>query len=167
MAALPHTGMVAPYFCVVLAFVLVSADNMAQDSSGMVIASRGDVSVISNGETRPLRQGDFIYEHDEIIASNRSFTVLQFVDGAKVSLRPASSFTIEQYHYVGSEDSAATLRLAYGGLRVVSGAITSSHPESYRIRTLLALLWIQGPEGSLTLCGDKVCEQKGLVEVVE
>ena len=167
MAALPHTGMVAPYFCVVLAFVLASADNMAQDSSGMVIASRGDVSVISNGETRPLRQGDFIYEHDEITASNRSFTVLQFVDGAKVSLRPASSLAIEQYLYASSGDSAATLRLTSGGLRVVSGAIAISQPESYRIRTPLALLWIQGTEGSLTLCGDEICEQEGLVEIVE
>lgn len=167
MAALPYTGMVLPYFCVVLAFVLASPDNMAQDSSGMVVASRGNVSVVSNGETRPLRQGDFIYEHDEITASNRSFVVLQFVDGAKVSLRPGSSLVIEQYFFAGSEESAATLRLTSGGLRVVSGAIASSQPDSYRIRTPQALLSVQGSESSLTLCGDEVCEQNGLIEVVE
>ena len=150
-----------------LALMLASPDNMAQDSSGMVVASRGDVSVISKGESRPLRQGDFIYEQDEITANNRSFVVLQFVDGAKLSLRPDSLLVIEQYLFAGSGDSVATLRLASGGLRVVSGAIASGQPESYRIRTPLVLLHVQGTESSLTLCGDKVCEQKGLVEVVE
>jgi len=150
---------------VLLAFLLVAAETTAEDSSGMVVASRGDVSVISGGETRPLRQGDFIYEHDQIIAGDRSFAVLQFADGAKLSLRPDSSLIIEQYHYASGGEDMATLSLASGGLRVVSGAIANSEPGNYRIRTPLALMGVQGAEGSLTLCGDKICDQQGLVEL--
>ena len=78
---------------------------------------RGEVSVTSNGESRPLAPGNFIYEHDEITVSNRSFAVLQFVDGAKVTLRPDSLLIIEQY-----SAEAATLNLGFrqfsGGSRV-------------------------------------------------
>jgi len=154
-------------FSTLLAFVLASADIIAQDSSGMVTASRGEVSVTSDGETRTLKRGTFIHEHDEIIASERSFAVLQFVDGAKVSLRPNSTLIIEQYHYASGGEDAATLKLVAGGLRVVSGAIANSQPGNYRIRTPLALMTIEGSEGSLTLCEDKICEQEGLVEITE
>jgi len=133
----------------------------------MVTAARGEVSVTSDGETRPLKRGDFIYEHDEIIASERSFAVLQFEDGAKVSLRPDSTLIIEQYHYASGGEDTATLYLVSGGVRVVSGAIASSQPGNYRIRTPLALMTIEGSEGSLTLCNDKICEQEGLVEITE
>lgn len=154
-------------FGVLLAFLLASASIIAEDSSGMVTASRGEVSINSNGETRPLKRGSFIYEHDEIIAGERSFAVLQFVDGAKVSLRPDSTLIIEEYQYASLGDDNATLRLVSGGLRVVAGAIASSEPGNYRIRTPLALMSIQGTEGSLTLCDDKICEQEGLVEIEE
>jgi hypothetical protein len=154
-------------FSVLLAFLLAPASIIAEDSSGMVTASRGEVSIISNGETRPLKRGDFIYEHDKIIASERSFTVLQFVDGAKVSLRPNSTLIIEQYQYASGGDDTATLSLVSGGMRVVAGAIASSQPGNYRIRTPLALMSIQGTEGSLTLCDEKICEQESLVEITE
>jgi hypothetical protein len=150
-----------------LALTLASAEILAQDSSGMVVASRGDVSIISNGETRPLKRGDFLHEHDEITAGDRSFAVLQFIDGAKVSLRPDSNLIIEQYQYASSGEDTATLKLVSGGLRVVSGAIGNTQPENYRIRTPLALMSVQGVEGSLTLCGDDICEQEGLAEIPE
>jgi len=155
------------WFGVLLACLLAAADVIAQDSSGMVTASRGEVSVTSDGETRPLKRGAFIHEHDEIIASERSFAVLQFVDGAKVSLRPDSTLIIEQYHYASGGEDTATLHLVSGGVRVVSGAIASSQPGNYRIRTPLALMTIEGSEGSLTLCDGEICEQEGLVEITE
>ena len=153
-------------FSVLLAFLLAPACIIAEDSSGMVTASRGEVSIISHGETRPLKRGDFIYENDKIIASERSFAVLQFVDGAKVSLRPNSVLIMEQYQYASRSGTiTATLSLVSGGMRVVAGAIASSQPGNYRIRTPLALMSIQGTEGSLTLCDEKICEQESLVEI--
>jgi hypothetical protein len=145
-----------------LAFFLTSADSLAQNPVGTVVTSRGDVSVTSNGELRPLKQGELIYEHDELSVSSRSFTVLQFMDGAKVTLRPDSKLIIEQYL-----PYAATLNLLSGGFRVVAGGIASTQPEDYRIRTPIALMSVEGSESSLTLCGDEICEQQGLLEILE
>jgi hypothetical protein len=151
----------------IAALLLSTASSFAQDSSGMVVAARGEVSVNSNGESRPLRQGDFIYQHDEITAGNRSFTVLQFMDGAKVTLRPDSVLIIEHYQFAGAEADAVMLDLVSGGLRVKHGAIAATQPEAFKIRTPLTQMSVSGAESSLTLCGENICDQQGLIEIPE
>lgn len=143
----------------VLLLALLSGPLMAQqeDSSGMVVASRGDVIAMSNGGSRELKQGDFIYVSDEIITSNRSFAVLQFEDGAKVTVRPDSVLIIESYLYNGDDGDEATLSLVEGGLRVITGAMAKSNPENYKVRTPVALMGVRGTEFSIMLCGDNIC----------
>ena len=130
-----------------------------EDSKGMVVASRGEVLALSNGGSRELKQGDFIYVNDEIITSNRSFAVLQFEDGAKVTVRPDSTLVIEQYVYNGNDGDAATLSLVEGGLRVITGAMAKSNPENYKVRTPVALMGVRGTEFSIFLCGDALCDE--------
>ena len=149
-----------------LSALLLSAPVLAQeeDSTGMVVASRGEVIALSNGGSRELKQGDFIYINDEIITSNRSFAVLQFEDGAKVTVRPDSTLVIEQYVYNGNDDDAATLNLVEGGLRVITGAMAKSNPENYKVRTPVALMGVRGTEFSVVLCGDHVCAEGELFD---
>lgn len=135
---------------------------IAQDSSGMVVASRGEVIAMSNGGSRELKQGDFVYVNDEIMTSNRSFAVLQFTDGAKVTVRPDSTMIIEQYLYAGNDDDEATLNLVSGGLRVITGAMAKTNPENYKVRTPVALMGVRGTEFSIMLCGDEVCAEDQL-----
>ena len=135
---------------------------IAQDSSGMVVASRGEVIAMSNGGSRELKQGDFVYVNDEIMTSNRSFAVLQFTDGAKVTVRPDSTMIIEQYLYAGNENDEATLNLVEGGLRVITGAMAKTNPENYKVRTPVALMGVRGTEFSIMLCGDEVCAEDQL-----
>ena len=143
----------------VLAGPVVAQD---QDSSGMVVASRGEVIALSNGGSRELKQGDFIYVNDEIMTTNRSFVVLQFEDGAKVTVRPDSTLIIEQYLYNGDAGDAAELNLVSGGLRVITGAMAKNNPENYKVRTPVALMGVRGTEFSVMLCGDDVCDESGM-----
>jgi len=135
----------------------VSAANVAEESSGMVVASRGEVSALTNGSSRELKQGDFVYVNDEILTSARSFAVLQFTDGAKVTVRPDSKLIIETYLYAGNDADEATLNLVSGGLRVITGAMAKTNPENYKVRTPVALMGVRGTEFSIMLCGDEVC----------
>ena len=132
-----------------------------QDSSGMVVASRGEVIALSNGGSRELKQGDFIYVNDEIMTTNRSFVVLQFEDGAKVTVRPDSTLIIEQYLYNGDVGDEAELNLVSGGLRVITGAMAKNNPENYKVRTPVALMGVRGTEFSVILCGEGVCDETG------
>jgi len=137
----------------------VSAANVAEESSGMVVASRGEVSALTNGSSRELKQGDFVYVNDEILTSARSFAVLQFTDGAKVTVRPDSKLIIETYLYAGNDADEATLNLVSGGLRVITGAMAKTNPENYKVRTPVALMGVRGTEFSIMLCGDEVCAE--------
>ena len=144
---------------VLIAGLAISTSAVAQDTSGMVVASRGEVIALSNGGSRELKQGDFIYVSDEIITSNRSFAVLQFEDGAKVTVRPDSTLIIEAYIYNGDGGDEATLSLVEGGLRVITGAMAKSNPENYKVRTPVALMGVRGTEFSIFLCGDSICDE--------
>ena len=147
-----------------LASMLVAPAVAQEDSVGMVVASRGEVIALSNGGSRLLKQGEFIHVNDEIITSNRSFAVLQFEDGAKVTVRPDSTIIIEQYLYNGDAEDAATLSLVEGGLRVITGAMAKSNPENYKVRTPVALMGVRGTEFSIMLCGDQICAQDQMSE---
>lgn len=130
----------------------------AKDSTGLVVAARGTVSAEANGVQRPLKQGDSIFEEDQVATGDKSFAVLQFQDGAKVTIRPNSAMIIEQYAYNSSEDDAATLTLVEGGLRVITGAMTKRNPESYKVKTPVALMGVRGTEFRIMLCDGEVCE---------
>jgi hypothetical protein len=144
---------------VLVGSLAMSTAAIAQDSSGMVVASRGEVIALANGGSRELKQGDFVYVNDEIMTTNRSFVVLQFEDGAKVTVRPDSTLIIEQYLYNGNSDDAAELNLVSGGLRVITGAMAKTNPENYKVRTPVALMGVRGTEFSIMLCGDQVCAE--------
>jgi len=137
----------------------VSTAAVAEDSSGMVIASRGIVIALANGESRELKQGGFVYVNDEILTSARSFAVLQFTDGAKVTVRPNSNLIIEAYLYAGNDSDEATLSLVSGGLRIITGAMAKTNPEKYKVRTPVALMGVRGTEFSIMLCGDEMCAE--------
>lgn len=147
-----------------LLFTVLAAPVAAQpqDSTGMVVASRGEVIAMADGGSRELKQGDFIYVSDEIITSNRSFAVLQFEDGAKVTVRPDSTLIIESYLYNGDSNDEATLSLVEGGLRVITGAMAKTNPENYKVRTPVALMGVRGTEFSIMLCGDEICAEDEL-----
>ena len=147
-----------------LAAMLCAPALAQEDSVGMVVASRGEVIAMSNGGSRLLKQGEFIHVSDEIITSNRSFAVLQFEDGAKVTVRPDSTMIIESYLYNGDGDDEATLSLVEGGLRVITGAMAKSNPENYKVRTPVALMGVRGTEFSVMLCGDQLCAEEEMTQ---
>ena len=131
----------------------------ALDSTATVVVSRGIVNAVSSGDERVLGQGDVIYVSDKIVTGNKSFAVLQFIDGAKVTVRPNSAIVIEEYAYTGTENDAATLHLVEGGLRVITGAMAKNHPDNYKVKTPVALMGVRGTEFAVMLCGDKICDE--------
>lgn len=150
-----------------LSALMASTIAIAQeDSAGMVVASRGEVIAMSNGGSRELKQGDFIYASDEILTSDRSFAVLQFSDGSKVTVRPDSTLIIEAYLYSGSVEDKTTLNLVEGGLRVITGAMAKTNPESYKVKTPVAEMGVRGTEFSIMLCGEEVCTEDDISDEI-
>ncbi len=134
----------------------------AEDSTALLVASRGEVYAELEADRRALAQGDAVEEEERIITGDKSFAVLQFVDGAKVTVRPNSILDIKEYRYNGSDENAATLSLVQGGLRIITGAMTKAEPESFKVETPVALMGVRGTEFTVVLCDDgTVCQEEG------
>lgn len=142
--------------------LVMSAAPVAADETALLVASRGDVFAEVAEERRTLKRGDGVGEEERIITGAKSFAVLQFVDGAKVTVTPNSVLDIKEYVYNGSGENAATLSLVQGGLRVLTGAMAKAEPESFKVETPVALMGVRGTEFSVLLCDDgSICEEDG------
>ena len=131
----------------------------ADDALGMVVVSRGTVTAVTGSSERALKQGDHFYIHEQITTAEKSFAVLQFVDGAKVTVRPESELIVEEYAYNTGEENSAMLNLVSGGLQIVTGAVAKSNPENYKVKTPMALMGVRGTEFVVQLCGEEVCDK--------
>jgi len=143
----------------VLSITGFASEVFAAEAKGLVVASRGTVIASGSADSRELKQGDEIFVDDEIMTGPKSFAVVQFLDGAKVTIKPDSELIIEDYVYNGNSGDKATLSLVSGGLRVITGAMAKSNPENYKLKTPVALMGVRGTEFAIQLCGDEICEQ--------
>ena len=132
----------------------------AADSTAMLVASRGEVTASTADIERVLTQGDPVFVEDQVTTGDKSFAILQFIDGAKVTVRPNSKLIIDQYVFNGGDQDAATLNLLEGGLRIITGAMAKTQPESYKVKTPVALMGVRGTEFAIMLCGDQICEEE-------
>jgi hypothetical protein len=143
-----------------LGLVMFMTGLQAADSTAMLVASRGEVTASTADIERALTQGDPVYVEDQVTTGDKSFAILQFIDGAKVTVRPNSKIIIEQYVFNGGDQDAATLNLVEGGLRIITGAMAKSQPENYKVKTPVALMGVRGTEFSIMLCGDQICDEE-------
>ena len=148
--------------CFLAAGLLIFTFNQAvADTVANVAAMRGDVNAQASGTSRELTQGDTVAVQDTVRTGDKSFAVLQFVDGAKVTVKPNSTLVIEEYVFSGDDNDAARLSLVTGGLRVITGAMAKAHPENYKVKTPVALMGVRGTEFSIVLCDEGVCDEQG------
>lgn len=108
---------------------------------GMVVAHRGSVS---DQNRTALLEGAEISEGDIITVGEKSFVVIQFEDGSKLTIRPNSEIIVTKYTMEGAE-----IELVSGGLRLITGLIAKENPDQYKIRTPIALMGVRGTEFSI------------------
>ncbi len=143
---------------------LAPAPSPAAQNVGSVALAKGSASArAADAATRALAKGARVHVGDTITTAAESYVVIRFSDGGAVTVRPESEVLIEQYAF-GTDRDRFVLRLARGGLRVMTGAIAAEHPEAYRIETLEPKIRTQfslgrpGAEFDVRLCDDE-CEE--------
>ena len=136
-----------------LAFpLLLSPALWAAEAAGEALLTKGAVEVeASGGAVRELKKGGEVFEGDTIRTPEKSYTVIRFSDGGKVTVRPGTVLVIDEYAYGGDNDGAA-LKLVKGGLRALTGAIAKQNPDAYRVNTPVATLGVRGTEFDVRLC---------------
>ncbi|MGZ5077000.1 MAG: FecR family protein [Methylobacter sp.] len=113
---------------------------------------------------RILGKDTEIYQGDNIQTTERSFVIVEFNDGSKVTVRPNSNFSIDQYDSQ-SVNKSAQLVLYEGAVNASTGDIAKGKPENFQIKTPTATVKpnSENTEFSVGVC-DKDCEERGKKE---
>lgn len=146
---------------VLLALMLQSSIVQAQAGSGLqqigeIALTKGVVTARSAQRAlTAVAKGSPVYLGDIIETASRSFTVIKFTDGGKVTLRPDSRFDLNEYDAtVGQEKES--FELIKGGLRAVTGAIGKARPEQVTYTARNTTIGIRGTTFVIKLCEEGV-----------
>jgi hypothetical protein len=106
-----------------------------------------------------------VYQGDNIQTSDNSFVIVDFSDGSKVTIRPNSNFTIEQFD---STSRNAKLTVHEGGVRAATGEFAKAGAENFQVKTPDAT--IKGEKDSdfsVRVCKGDECKNKDEKEPVK
>lgn len=111
-----------------------------------------------NTAPRLLGKDAEVYQGDNIQTSDSSFVIVEFIDGSKVTIRPNSNFTIEQFD---SASKNAKLTVHEGGVRATTGEFAKSGNNNFQVKTPTATL--KGDKDSdfaVNVCKENCNEKK-------
>ena len=91
---------------------------------------------------QPIREGDVIK------TSASGHVHIRFVDGALVSVRPNSVFTVHEFKYNPADPAASVVRLSLskGEVRSISGAAAQAAKDKFRLNTPLVAIGVKGTD---------------------
>jgi|GEM_PF-2535485 len=156
----------------VLLSLLLVAPSATAAEAGKALFVFGDVKLVSaKGKRVSLQKNGVLAEGDTVITGNKARAQLLMSDNTKIALRPNSEFVIDAFRYQASSpaadanlvaaantaDNAAEFNLLKGGFRSITGQSAKTNPESFKVKTPVAVIGIRGTDFLGRLCGDADC----------
>ncbi|NND00025.1 MAG: FecR domain-containing protein [Gammaproteobacteria bacterium] len=135
-----------------------AADNL--QVIGQVAMTKGVVTARSDSRSVvSLAKGSPVYLNDMVETATRSFAVIKFNDGGKITLRPESRIDLNEYNDTAGQEKES-FELIKGGLRAVTGAIGKARPEQVKYTARDTTIGIRGTTLVIRLCneGDDGCD---------
>lgn len=144
---------------VVALLVLCASAAGATETAGEVVIARGLATAhMAGAPARILGSGSPLHVGETITTGPRSVALLKLGDGTRMTLRPDTSFQVEEYSLSETAPSAV-FRLFKGGLRAITGFMSKRNPNAVRLRTAVATIGIRGTEFDARLCGADCAEE--------
>ena len=132
-----------------LAAVAVSGPSFAQKAQGYVLEVSGNVTgQVGTGQPAKVEKGQTLVNNATVTTSPQSYAVLKFEDGTAVLLKENTTFQVQNYTYnpKAPENANVIFNLVRGGLRMVTGLVTSRNRDALKVATPLATIGIRGTE---------------------
>lgn len=136
--------------------VLTAALSLAKPVSVWAQAAQAPIAHVSlvagyawrtggDGQRTLLAENTAVYESDRVEVEPGGLLHLQFIDGARLSLRGTSQFYIEAYRNNAS-GGQQQLKLDQGTLRQITGQWAKRDPQGYRLNTPIAAIGVRGTD---------------------
>ncbi len=100
----------------------------------------------ANGAVKVLAVKSEVENGDTLVTEKNTYAQIKFIDNGQITLRPGTTFKIENYAYdEGKPDGDAEhLELVKGGLRSVTGLLGKRNKEKFALKTPNATIGIRG-----------------------
>lgn len=133
---------------------------------GEVQYARGAVTVQQQDGSgaRLIGRGDMLDTGEVMKTGPKSFAVIKLADETRMTLRPQSSFAVEQMNAETTSNGTALLKLFRGGVRVNTGYISKNNPIGFRVRTPTATIGINGTEFDARICNEDCASENKILE---
>ena len=136
------------FICFAIGLV-ATMNGYAAASQGYVHELSGDVQVaVGPGKPIPVTKNQLLENNSTITTGPNSNVVLKFIDGTVIALNQNTSFIIQKYEFDEKAPSAMTAAFAMlrGGLRAITGAMSSRNRDGFKLATPNATIGIRGTE---------------------
>jgi hypothetical protein len=114
---------------------------------GEVIVTNGPFIAIQPGTSaRSLTRGSEFYQGDRLWTGPRTKAQIRFTDGAIMTLRPDTEFSVDEYEFdkQDADKNKSLFTLIKGGFRTLTGLISQLRPDSYKVKTAYAIVGVRG-----------------------
>lgn len=123
---------------------------------GRVKESRGQASILRDGNSQAASVGQEVFEGDVLKTGRNGALGVTFVDRSRLSIGPDSRLQVDEYVYSpDSDEGSFVTRLTRGTLLYVSGLIAKLKPESAAVHTPVGTIGIRGTRFRVKLAKDK------------
>lgn len=144
----------------ILTLLVFSCRGMAATEVGEVSYARGVITGQLEGETaKILGKGWPLHNGETLNTGTSGFAVIKLEDGSRMTLRPNTTFKIENVDTSEGNENAL-MRLLRGGFRAITGAISKRRPGAFRVNTRVATIGIRGTEFDARLCEGVECDEE-------
>ncbi len=131
----------------------------AAEPVGKMLSSQGVTTLQRPGAVgRITGPGETLLAGDVLSTGPGSVAMIELADGSRMTLRPATIFTVENMVVAAGQENAS-LRLFKGGLRALTGFLSKRNPDAVRVYTATATVGIRGTDFDARICG-KDCQDE-------
>ena len=151
-------------------FIYFSLAVLLFSSVGKIAVTKGDVSVLRDGETIAVSSGFELMEKDRIITGTGARAQLVFNDETVVSVGKGSEFLVQEYLFeagAGPDAQKASFQSVKGAFKTITGQIGKVAPDKFKLATKTATIGIRGTHflGKISIDGDKIACTHGAISV--
>jgi len=137
------------FIALVIGGLSLLGSSLAWAAQGYLYEARGDVTA-ATGSALPLavKKDQLLPDNTTVTVGPKSSATLKFEDGTVILLNENTTFQIQKYAYDEKDPSriSALFSMLKGGLRAVTGLISSRNREAFRVATPMATIGIRGTE---------------------
>jgi hypothetical protein len=152
--------------CLILLTGISLSQLLCANEVGQVQYTYGAVIMqnMDGSGARLIAKETLLQRGDVVKTGPRSFTMVKLNDGTRMTIRPNSSFLVERFNPEKDSSARAVLRLFRGGMRVISGYISTGHSDGYKVKTDAATLGVHDAVFDVRICRDDCDDESKKLE---